>query len=145
MEKKRSIGVVVIGTIKILIAFSFWCLLLFSALGITNGNGDWRSLSSINLSALKLILAILGYLTIYIVDAIFLISLKNWARVSSVIMDIIITLIIFFYLIGFNNSGTKLVFFYFLLMVAVLHLSFICYLTLPTVKEQFKEWPSVEQ
>jgi len=132
MEKKRSVGIIVLGV-----------FLLINSLRIIAG-----LIFSIGMGPISLFLALylFGSGTVAIISAVGLLLLKNWARILTLILIVLNIIRASLYFIkGVNVSasfGGHQVLFPMaveLAIIVIVGILIVCYLNSPKVKEQFKE------
>lgn len=134
MEKKRSVGIIVLGVFLLINSLRIIAGLIFS-IGIGMGP-----------ISLFLALYLFGSGTVAIISAVGLLLLKNWARILTLILIVLNIIRASLYFIkGVNVSasfGGRQVLFPMaveLAIIVIVGILIVCYLNSPKVKEQFKE------
>jgi hypothetical protein len=128
MEKKRSKGIVILGT------FLLVCLLpalMAAFIAAISGPGPSERIHGPSQIRLVFILSPVAFL----LAGIGVLALKNWARVFTIIVCSVMTLLIIGLL--FLSTSVDLLPLIFFLAIVIIFTSIIYYLTRPKVKRQF--------
>jgi len=142
MEKKRSVGITIVGTIKIFISILFLLFFIFVVLvssSLTDSSIKQPLFNSLFEVIIFVCVVIFGL--VYLINSVFIFKLNKFSRRISIFLDVIMIMLIAFLSFieppGYFKKPDLLTFIISSLLWTFF-IYFIFYLTRPKVKELFR-------